>query len=215
MVSYVCTVCGYIYDGADGPWEDLPNNWACPLCGAMKFEFEASGEAPAEEENEIRTQKDSVPYQENSNAYTAREMSALCSNLARGYEKQYQAEEAEAIKQLSDYFKGVAAPEEDPSYAKMQDLLTVDLEEDFSNANRLATEAGDRGALRALVWTEKVSRIVKSLLSRYEIQGEALVENTDVYVCTICGFVYLGDNLPDVCPVCKVPNWKFDLVEAR
>ena len=34
-----------------------------------------------------------------------------------------------------------------------------------------------------------------------------MLENTGVYVCTICGFIYIGDKLPDVCPVCKVPNW--------
>jgi Fe-S-cluster-containing hydrogenase component 2 len=31
-------------------------------------------------------------------------------------------------------------------------------------------------------------------------------------VCTICGFVFVGDNPPELCPVCKVPNWKFEKV---
>ncbi|MGI5902217.1 MAG: rubredoxin-like domain-containing protein [Desulfitobacteriia bacterium] len=31
----------------------------------------------------------------------------------------------------------------------------------------------------------------------------------------MCGFVYIGDKLPEVCPVCKVPNWKFEKVEGR
>ena len=77
-------------------------------------------------------------------------------------------------------------------------------------ANAAAADAGDRGAKRALVWSEKVTRILKSLLARYQKEGEAFFENTNVYVCTICGFVYIGDILPDVCPVCKVPNWKFE-----
>ena len=42
-----------------------------------------------------------------------------------------------------------------------------------------------------------------------------MVENTDVHVCTICGFIYIGDKLPDVCPVCKVPNQKFEKIEGR
>ncbi len=42
-----------------------------------------------------------------------------------------------------------------------------------------------------------------------------MLEGADVYVCTICGFVYIGDKLPGVCPVCKVPNWKFEKVEGR
>jgi rubrerythrin len=40
-----------------------------------------------------------------------------------------------------------------------------------------------------------------------------MLENTGVYVCTICGFIYIGDDLPEVCPVCKVPNWKFEQVK--
>lgn len=50
MKKYVCQVCGYIYNPADGdpdggippgtPFEDLPDSWACPVCGAGKDEFE-------------------------------------------------------------------------------------------------------------------------------------------------------------------------------
>jgi len=50
MKKYECTVCGYIYDPAIGdpehgiapgtPFESLPENWECPLCGVGKSEFE-------------------------------------------------------------------------------------------------------------------------------------------------------------------------------
>lgn len=36
---WVCTVCGYIYDG-DIPFEDLPNDYTCPRCGQPKEVFE-------------------------------------------------------------------------------------------------------------------------------------------------------------------------------
>ncbi|MEG1857846.1 MAG: rubredoxin [Pseudoflavonifractor sp.] len=49
MDKYVCNLCGYIYDPADGdpengvapgtPFEKLPEGWVCPLCGAGKDEF--------------------------------------------------------------------------------------------------------------------------------------------------------------------------------
>ena len=48
--------------------------------------------------------------------------------------------------------------------------------------------------------------MLRSLLSRYEDEGEALLANTNVWVCTICGFVYLGEKSPAICPVCKAPN---------
>lgn len=48
--SYRCTICGYVYDPAVGDpdngvkpgtaWEDVPETWVCPICGAPKSEFE-------------------------------------------------------------------------------------------------------------------------------------------------------------------------------
>ncbi|MBN2558540.1 MAG: rubredoxin [Clostridia bacterium] len=50
MTKYVCTVCGYIYDPEIGDdmadiapgtsFEDLPEDWVCPECGAPKDMFE-------------------------------------------------------------------------------------------------------------------------------------------------------------------------------
>ncbi|NPV71401.1 MAG: rubredoxin [Firmicutes bacterium] len=48
MEKYVCTLCGYVYDPEKGEhpvppgtrFEDLPDDWVCPLCGAGKDAFE-------------------------------------------------------------------------------------------------------------------------------------------------------------------------------
>jgi len=50
MDKYVCTICGYIYDPANGDpdsgveagtsFADLPGDWTCPVCGATKDQFE-------------------------------------------------------------------------------------------------------------------------------------------------------------------------------
>ncbi len=50
MKKYVCSICGYVYDEAKGDpdngiapgtkWEDLPDDFVCPLCGADKDVFE-------------------------------------------------------------------------------------------------------------------------------------------------------------------------------
>ena len=42
-----------------------------------------------------------------------------------------------------------------------------------------------------------------------------MLAGTGVYVCTICGFIHVGDKAPELCPVCKVPGWKFESVEGR
>ena len=36
--KWVCSVCGYIYDG-EVPFEELPEDWVCPLCGEGKSAF--------------------------------------------------------------------------------------------------------------------------------------------------------------------------------
>ncbi|MCD6567506.1 MAG: rubredoxin [Dehalococcoidia bacterium] len=48
--TYRCTVCGYIYDPTEGdpdggiapgtPFEDIPDDWVCPVCGVSKDMFE-------------------------------------------------------------------------------------------------------------------------------------------------------------------------------
>ena len=42
MAKYRCTLCGSIYDDATEAvkFEDLPDDWTCPLCGAGKSDFE-------------------------------------------------------------------------------------------------------------------------------------------------------------------------------
>lgn len=50
MKSYMCVICGYVYDEAKGDsehglapgtiWNDVPENWVCPDCGASKQDFE-------------------------------------------------------------------------------------------------------------------------------------------------------------------------------
>ena len=96
----------------------------------------------------------------------------------------------------------------------MSELIQKDIES-YATANSISAVQADRGALRALVWGEKVTRILSSLLSRYEKQKDALLENTNVYVCEICGFVYIGDEPPEICPVCKVPSMKIKKIEKE
>lgn len=36
--QWICTVCGYVYDG-DVPFEELPDDYVCPICGEPKSVF--------------------------------------------------------------------------------------------------------------------------------------------------------------------------------
>ncbi|MDO9044364.1 MAG: rubredoxin [Methanobacteriaceae archaeon] len=49
MAKYICEMCGYIYDPENGDpgsgveagtsFEDIPDDWACPICGVGKDQF--------------------------------------------------------------------------------------------------------------------------------------------------------------------------------
>jgi rubredoxin len=49
MDKWECTICGYVYDPEKGdpegsivtgtPFEQLPESWTCPVCGAPKSQF--------------------------------------------------------------------------------------------------------------------------------------------------------------------------------
>ena len=207
-MRFVCSICGYVYDEAGNmPWEELPGEWRCPLCGAAKGDFiaEASFHSSPETQEDVYADPDMKPL-------TARETSALCTNLAKGCEKQYQPEQAEAFRKLASWFAGQDQMPADKSFELLLERINMDLESNYPAANKVSHQKGDRGALRSLTWSEKVTRILKSILTRYAQEGDAMLEKTGVYVCTICGFVYIGNDLPEICPVCKVPNRKFERI---
>lgn len=49
MKKYKCEICGWVYDPAVGvpeagiapgtPWQEVPDNFVCPLCGVGKEDF--------------------------------------------------------------------------------------------------------------------------------------------------------------------------------
>ena len=51
MSKYVCDMCGWEYDSAEGypeggikpgtPWEEIPDDFVCPICGVGKEQFSA------------------------------------------------------------------------------------------------------------------------------------------------------------------------------
>ena len=115
---------------------------------------------------------------------------------------------------LAEYFTASVGPINDITVEKLAMKLSEDIDL-YPNVRASVDSQKDRGAARVCVWGDKVTRILESLVSRYLKEGEKMLEGKNVYVCSVCGFVYIGDKAPDLCPVCKVPSWKFDKVEGR
>ena len=203
MKEYVCTVCGYVHKG------ELPEGFVCPVCGAGADAFKEVVKERAPKANAPK-KKLKAPETE----FSAIEMSVICSNLARGAEKQYKRDLQERFEKLARFFleeaqavfKGKKSAEE---------LLNEDLSDLYPEAHAAAAEASDRGAKRSLVWSEKVATALKSVIARYGADGAKIPDGQSVYVCSVCGFVFVGMETPAICPVCKVPSWKFEKVERR
>ena len=90
------------------------------------------------------------------------EMSVICSNLARGCEKQYLPQQADDFRKLAEFFRSKAVPVEEASTARLLELIEQDLSVGYPYGNAVAGEKPDRGGLRCQVWSEKVTRMLQS-----------------------------------------------------
>ena len=224
MKKLICSICGYVYDEAlgnseagitPGPqWQDVPDDWTCPLCGAGKADFQQMQLQQAVQKQSLaQPQQAATVTADETHELSFGELSALCSNLAKGCEKQQRPTEAILFQELADYYQAKTAPGQVAALSDILALIGQDLNEAYPAANEVAVRDGDRGAQRALVWGEKVSRMLGSLLKRYESQQDKLLGQTNIFVCEACGFVFVGDEAPDVCPVCKVPKFRLEQIQ--
>lgn len=219
-------------------WETLPGNFSCPVCGAPKSVFR-----PYEEPTTVTavakamdTVTDTAISEEKSGTtagtskhisdiqdaqdetlreLSAGEIAAICSSLAKSCEKQRKMPEKDAWNQLADYYKSKARQHNGKTFTDVAELLAKDMADGYPAAYAAATAAADRGALRSLGWSESVSELLDALLQQFAAEGEALLTNTRIYVCDICGFIYIGDTPPDNCPLCGVPKFKITPMERR
>ena len=207
MKKYRCTICGYIYDEAKEKvkFEDLPDDWKCPLCGAPKNLFEEIKEE-SEEKTLENDDLDSSLIDEELRELSNYEIAFILSNLARGCDKQYLKEESSLFRELALYYEN----KEENEKGSLDDVLKkVDTDiNNFERANKVFSKYEDRGAKRVINWASKSTKIMKVVINTYKDKGIDYLKNTKIWVCDICGFVYIGDTPPKVCPVCKVPSIK-------
>ena len=202
MTKFVCSVCGYTAEGENPPS-------VCPVCGASASQFTAAADAHPVRSPEKNESKAAAVHAE---GFTPLELSICFSSLANGCDKQHKPVERDLFHDLSEGFRRAADAPETASYDALNKAAEEDLNVCFPRAKAAASAAGDRGALRALVWSEKVTMIHNMLLSRYAAEGDAFLKGQNIYVCPVCGFIFVGEHPPEKCPVCSVPPWKFDVI---
>lgn len=164
MKKYRCTICGYIYDEAkEGvKFTDLPDDWKCPLCGAPKNLFEEVVEETTTDE----VQEEIIPSEVAEESADLRELTPaeiayICSNLARGAEKEYLFEEQQLFTELFKHFESRI----EPMPGSLDDVVNLMTEDSklFDTAFATSDKYNDRGSKRVLTWASKTTNIVKSI----------------------------------------------------
>jgi rubredoxin len=144
----------------------------------------------------------------------AGELAAVMSNLARSCEKQYMFPEMDLFNELATYFDSLVPMKENPKVEKILKKLQENVD-DYPALRKTSDDHKDRGAARAIVWTQKVTTILNTIMNRYLTEGDAFLKDNPIWMCTVCGFIYIGKEPPVLCPVCKVPSWKFTEIKGR
>lgn len=147
------------------------------------------------------------------------------SNLAKACEKQTRSREAELLWKIAEYFDGSGlsatwgenrnssdSAQAPSTFAEFAAAFGADESGYLAPVRDAAASDHDRGALRMATWASKVNAIQKSIAERYAKKGESLVEGRSIFVCEACGFIFIGDEAPAVCPVCKAPAMRFSRI---
>lgn len=142
-------------------------------------------------------------------------LSPVFSNIAKAFEKQHLAREAELAASISLHFGELEAAVTvggDPVAGTLADLAALFAADEasfFGQVRESAQVVADRGALRMATWGSKVNAIQKAVADRYAKKGEALLDGVSVYVCEACGYIAIAAEAPEICPVCKAPALRF------
>jgi len=198
MTKFICQICGYIHEGAEPPE-------VCPLCGAPKSMFKRA-DAP-------KPQVTAATVADTCDGLNAIEKSVVLTELANGCDKQHKIEARDILLELGEQYRASAKKPTKASFEELATSISNQLDADYPQVTEIAKKAGERGALRVLTWGGKGTMSQKAVLDRYLQEGDAMLKGQNIYVCPICGFIYIGTQAPEKCPVCSIPPWRFEVIK--
>jgi len=230
MKKYKCTVCGYIYDPAQGdptqgiapgtPFEALPAEWRCPRCKQGKDKF-----VPMEEE------KPANPY---AGTQTEKNLEAAFAGESMARNKYtYFASKAkkEGFEQIAALFLQTAENEKEHAKLWFKELNGIgDTAENLAAAaagenyewtdmyEGFAKTADEEGFHELAERFRGVAAIEKHHEERYRallhnVEAKEVFAKSEVKVweCRNCGHIVVGTAAPEVCPVCNHPQSYFEI----
>ncbi len=226
--GYVCTVCGYIYEG-----DPLPADFVCPWCKHPASDF-----VPLEEPKEEKTLKSDNVEEKTMNKYagtqTEKNLEAAFAGESQARNKYtYFASVAkkEGYEQISSLFLKTADNEKEHAKMWFKELAGIG----DTSANLLAAADGEN-----YEWTDMYAefaetaekegfpelaakfRMVGAIEKHHEERYRALLKNIEmaevfaksevkVWECRNCGHIVVGTKAPEVCPTCAHPQSYFEI----
>jgi rubrerythrin len=125
--------------------------------------------------------------------------------------------EKEGYPQAAKLFRAAAASETVHAHAHLRELggikstkenieaaiggETFEFENMYPQMIKDAEEEGSKGALRSFNYANEVEKVHAALYKK-ALENLGSSEDTDYYVCEVCGYTAEGEA-PDECPVCK------------
>ncbi|MDR0186976.1 rubrerythrin family protein [Prevotella brunnea] len=209
--KFICTACGYMYEGAEAPAE-------CPVCHAKADKF-----------------KEFNPSALKGTKTEANLQAAFAGESQAHTKYQYYASKArkDGYVQMSDIFMETARNEKEHAKLWFKFLHEGDIpstDRNLSDAaagenyewtdmyERMAKEAMEEGFPEIAVKFRKVGDIERKHEERYRkllknIADKAVFakDGSAVWQCINCGHIVVGKQAPEVCPVCDHPQSFFQV----
>ena len=231
--GFICTVCGYIYEG-----DMLPSDFICPWCKHdasyfIPLETNASEKESTKETTITNTQEESK-MSKYAGTQTEKNLQAAFAGESQARNKYTyfaSAAKKEGYEQIAALFLKTADNEKE--HAKM---WFKELEGIGSTADNLAAAADGEN----FEWTDMYEgfaktaeeegfpalaakfRMVGAIEKHHEERYRALLKNVEaqevfaksevkVWECRNCGHIVVGTKAPEICPVCAHPQSYFEI----
>lgn len=214
-----CRICGYVYEG-----DELPEGYVCPLCkhGAEDFE-------PIPSEEPIKDLADLAGSRTETNL---REAFAGESQARNKYTYFAERAKQDGFEEIAAVFEETALNEKEHAklwYMQLHHGAMPGTAENLSAAAtgemgewtdmypRMAEEAREEGFHDIAELFDKVGTIEKQHEARYRklletVEKKTVFQSTEevIWICRNCGYEYVGNNAPTICPVCSYGQSYFE-----
>ena len=229
MKKYICTICKYEYDPAQGdptqgiapgtPFEALPADWKCPRCKQGKEKFEPVAEMKANPYAGTQTEKNLhaafAGESEARNKYTYFASKAK----KEGYEQiaalflQTAENEKEHAKLWFKELNGIGDTAENLAAAAAgENYEWTDMYEGFARTAEAEGFTELAAKFRGVAAIEKHhEERYRALLHNVEAKEVFAKSEVKVWECRNCGHIVVGTQAPEVCPVCNHPQAFFEI----